>query len=97
MPRRRGKKPERRLQGGWLNLQKGIPKSIICKEILAALVKSYHSWVKRYCLRVKSYRFWGKIPKNKKILLKPNILGHFGGVRSKAATTNPIIIKAIAK
>jgi len=38
-----------------------------------------------------------KIPKNKKILLKPNILGHYGGARSKAITTNPIIVKAIAK
>ncbi len=38
-----------------------------------------------------------KIPKNKKILLKPNVLGHYGGARSKAITTNPIIIKAVAR
>lgn len=36
-----------------------------------------------------------KIPKNKKILLKPNVLGHFGGFRSKAITTDPVIIKAL--
>jgi len=37
-----------------------------------------------------------EIPKNKKILLKPNVLGHFGGSKSQAITTHPIIIKALA-